>query len=200
MVLTYDYKIYFKNRDIHEHIMSSNEAPVNTVKYKKAEAIDKDDPVNSTQLDVIDMVLLSIVQNRTLLTVSPCQYHKTGRYWQGHLVSSVLLIAKISTNQKWEMMQPIAAYLTPAAYRVLATHESLCFPASHGAHTLRAPWSPQKYCLCGSNGVRRPRQIRGPKIRANVPPKGPCWRHRVCHFGAIVVAWAARWRLGAGRV
>ena len=22
--------------------------------------------------------------------------------------------------------------------------------------------------------VRRPRQIRGPKIRANVPPKGPC--------------------------
>ena len=24
------------------------------------------------------------------------------------------------------------------------------------------------------NGVRRPRQIRGPKIRANVPPKGPC--------------------------
>ena len=25
-----------------------------------------------------------------------------------------------------------------------------------------------------SNGVRRPRQIRGPKIRANVPPKGPC--------------------------
>ena len=24
------------------------------------------------------------------------------------------------------------------------------------------------------NGVRRPRQIRGPKIRANVPPKGRC--------------------------
>ena len=51
-----------------------------------------------------------------------------------------------------------------------------------------------------SNGVRRPRQIRGPKIQANVPPKGPCWRHRVCHLGAIVVAWAARWRLGVGRV
>ena len=51
-----------------------------------------------------------------------------------------------------------------------------------------------------SNGVRRPRQIRGPKIRANVPPKGPCWRHRVCHLGAIVVAWAARGRLGVGRI
>ena len=51
-----------------------------------------------------------------------------------------------------------------------------------------------------NNGVRRPRQIRGPKIRANVPPKGPCWRHRVCHLGAIVVAWAARGRLGVGRV
>ena len=50
------------------------------------------------------------------------------------------------------------------------------------------------------NGVRRPRQIHGPKIRANVPPKGPCWRHRVCHLGAIVVAWAARWRLGVGRI
>ena len=33
----------------------------------------------------------------------------------------------------------------------------------------------------------------GQKIRANVPPKGPCWRHRVCHLGAIVVALAARW-------
>ena len=53
---------------------------------------------------------------------------------------------------------------------------------------------------CMVNGVRRPRQIRGPKIRANVPPKGPCWRHRVCHLGAIVVAWAARGRLGVGRV
>ena len=52
----------------------------------------------------------------------------------------------------------------------------------------------------GNNGVRRPRQIHGPKIRANVPPKGPCWRHRVCHLGAIVIAWAARWRLGVGRV
>ena len=32
-------------------------------------------------------------------------------------------------------------------------------------------------CLANSlqdNGVRRPRQIRGPKIQANVPPKGPC--------------------------
>ena len=66
------------------------------------------------------------------------------------------------------------------------------------------------YCTCNSrvlravgasfNGVRRPRQIRGPKIRANVPPKGPCWRHRVCHLGAIVVAWAARWRLAVGRI
>ena len=45
------------------------------------------------------------------------------------------------------------------------------------------------------NGLRRPRKIRGPKIRANVPPKGRCWRHRVCHLGAIVVAWAARWRV-----
>ena len=45
-----------------------------------------------------------------------------------------------------------------------------------------------------NNGVRRPREIRGPKIRANVSPKGPCWRHRVCHLGAIVVAWAARGR------
>ena len=41
------------------------------------------------------------------------------------------------------------------------------------------------------NGVRCPRQTCGPKIRANVPPKGLCWRHRVCHLGAIVVAWAA---------
>ena len=24
------------------------------------------------------------------------------------------------------------------------------------------------------NGVRRPRQIRGPKTRANAPPRGPC--------------------------
>ena len=30
--------------------------------------------------------------------------------------------------------------------------------------------------------------------------KRPCWRHRVCHLGAIVVAWAARWRLGVGRI
>ena len=51
-----------------------------------------------------------------------------------------------------------------------------------------------------SNGVRHPRQIRRPKIRANVPPKGPCWRHRVCHLGAIVVARAARWHLGVGRI
>ena len=55
-------------------------------------------------------------------------------------------------------------------------------------------------CNMLKNGVRRPRQIRGPKIRANVPPKRPCWRHRVCHLGAIVVAWAARWRLGVGRI
>ena len=48
--------------------------------------------------------------------------------------------------------------------------------------------------------LRRPHQIRGPKVRANVPPKGPCRRHRVCHLGAIVVAWAARWRLGVGRI
>ena len=64
-------------------------------------------------------------------------------------------------------------------------------------------WSLTKpyYSRCPfSNGVRRPRQIRGPKIRANVPPKGPCWRHRVRHLGAIVVAWAARWRLGVGRI
>ena len=54
--------------------------------------------------------------------------------------------------------------------------------------------------LVTENGVRRPRQIRGPKIRANVPPKGPCRRHRVCHLGAIVVAWAARGRLGVGRM
>ena len=40
----------------------------------------------------------------------------------------------------------------------------------------------------------------GQKLRANVPPKGPCWRHRVCHLGAIVVAWAARWRRGVGRI
>ena len=50
------------------------------------------------------------------------------------------------------------------------------------------------------NGVRRPRQIRGPKIWANVPPKELCWRHRVCHLGAIVVTWAARWGLGVGRI
>ena len=50
------------------------------------------------------------------------------------------------------------------------------------------------------NGVRCPHQIRGPKIRANVPPRGPCWRHRVCHLGAIVVAWAAHGRLGVGRI
>ena len=48
--------------------------------------------------------------------------------------------------------------------------------------------------------VRSAGQKYGPKIRANVPPKGPCWRHRVCHLGAIVVAWAARWRLGVGRI
>ena len=51
-----------------------------------------------------------------------------------------------------------------------------------------------------ANGVRHPRQIRGPKIRANVPPKGPCWHHRVCHLGVIVIAGAARWRLGVGRI
>ena len=28
--------------------------------------------------------------------------------------------------------------------------------------------------IISANGVHRPRQIRGPKIRANVPPKGPC--------------------------
>ena len=54
--------------------------------------------------------------------------------------------------------------------------------------------------ILNCNGVRRQRQIRGPKIRANMPPKGPCWCHRVCHLGAIVVAWAARWRLGVGRI
>ena len=51
-----------------------------------------------------------------------------------------------------------------------------------------------------ANGVRRPRQIHGPKVWVNVPPKGPCWRHRVCHLGAIVVARAARGRLGVGRI
>ena len=25
----------------------------------------------------------------------------------------------------------------------------------------------------------------GRKIRANVPPKGPCWRHRVCHLAMV---------------
>ena len=40
----------------------------------------------------------------------------------------------------------------------------------------------------------------GAKNTGHVPPKGPCWRHRVCHLGAIVVAWAARWRLGVGRI
>ena len=55
-------------------------------------------------------------------------------------------------------------------------------------------------CFFSLNGVRRPRQIHGPKIRANVPPKGPCWRHRVCDLGAIVVAWAAHWCLGVGRI
>ena len=49
------------------------------------------------------------------------------------------------------------------------------------------------------NGVRRPRQIRGPKIRANVPPKGPCWRHRVLspwcgcrRLGSTLGSW--RWQ------
>ena len=41
--------------------------------------------------------------------------------------------------------------------------------------------------------------IRPLHVSHNVPPKGPCWRHRVCHLGAIVVAWAARGRLGVGR-
>ena len=44
-------------------------------------------------------------------------------------------------------------------------------------------WYSQISCagrpLAGTvNGVRRPRQMRGPKIRANVPPEGPCWHHR----------------------
>ena len=68
-------------------------------------------PVNSTKPHVIDRVTLSTSQNWELLTGSPCQYHKTARYWQGHSVSSILLTGKISTNQKWEMMQPIAAFL-----------------------------------------------------------------------------------------
>ena len=42
------------------------------------------------------------------------------------------------------------------------------------------PWIYDRTLL--NNGVRRPRQIRGPKIRANVPPKGRRWRHRVCHL------------------
>ena len=82
-------------------------------------------------------------------------------------------------------------------------HNVLCFTqmfvvthtADHCFHNTRCDTG-----SCTANGVRCPCQIRGPKIRANVPPKGPCWRHRVCHLGAIVVAWAARGRLGVGRI
>ena len=51
-----------------------------------------------------------------------------------------------------------------------------------------------------TNGIRRPRQVRGPKVRANVPPKGPCWRHRVCHLGAIVVAGGGKSALTANPI
>ena len=69
-----------------------------------------------------------------------------------------------------------------------------------GAHDGKDPVWLGDYNYKVYNGVRRPRQIRGPKIQANVPPKGPCWRHRVCYLGATVVAWAARWHLGVGRI
>ena len=56
-----------------------------------------------------------------------------------------------------------------------------------------------QFRLFPCNGVRRPRQIRGPKIRANVPPKGPCWRHKSLspwcdcrRFGSTWASW--RWQ------
>ena len=64
--------------------------------------------------------------------------------------------------------------------------------STHSSWVWDSAWSmPQvnnqqnyEYIHIQCNGVRRPRQIRRPKIRANVPPKRPCWRHRVCHLGA----------------
>ena len=95
---------------------------------------------------------------------------------QGHLVASLIAMWKLMEDDHYRAVLNCYSDKKPLKVCTLFSNWTNLWK-----HTL--PMFSTSYKI--TNGVRHPRQIRGPKIRASVPPKGLCWRHRVCHLGAI---------------